>query len=123
MRRGEIRVARLHPNVGGEVGKFRPVLVMLDDALLKTGMSPVLCLPLTSQLFLQMTGLRVEIPARERLAKTCYVMPEQMRALDRCRFGERIAQINPDEMLAVERMLATVAGMSHLLVPAHWPTH
>ncbi len=116
MRRGEIWVARLHPNVGGEAGKIRPVLVMLDDALLETGMSPVLCLPLTSQLFLQMAGLRVEIPARERLVKTCYVMPEQMRALDRSRFGERIAQIDPDEMRSVERMLATVAGMSHLLM-------
>lgn len=119
MKRGDIWVARLNPNVGGEVGKIRPVLVMLDDALLATGMSPVLCLPLTSQLFLQMAGLRVEIPERERLYKTCYVMPEQMRALDRSRFGERIAQIDSVEMLSVERMLAAVAGMSHLLTQTH----
>ena len=119
MKRGEIWEARLHPNVGSEVGKIRPVLVMLDDALLATGMSPVLCLPITSQLFSQMVGLRVKLPAREGLLKTCYVMPEQMRALDRRRFGERIAQTSPEEMLAVERMLAAVAGMSHLLSPTH----
>jgi mRNA interferase MazF len=120
MRRGEIWVARLNPNVGSEVGKVRPVLIVLNDALLETGMSPVLCLPLTSKLFQQMAGLRVEIPPRGRLLKTCYVMPEQMRALDRSRFGDSpLARLSNEEMVAVERLFAAVAGMSYPLIPPH----
>lgn len=120
MRRGEIWVARLNPNVGSEAGKVRPVLVMLDDALLETGMSPVLCLPLTSKLFAQMRALRVELPPRGRLLKPCYVMPEQARALDRSRFGEGpLATVTDDEMRAIETLFAAVAGMARAVNPAH----
>lgn len=120
MHRGEIWVARLNPNLGSEIGKVRPVVILLDDALLVTGMSPVLCLPLTSKLFEQMTALRVEIPPRGRLLKTCYVMPEQLRALDRRRFGEGpLAHLDDEEMTAVERLFAAVAGLSRLLIPTH----
>ena len=64
MRRGEIWLARLNPNTGAEAGKVRPVLIVLNDALLATGMSPVLCIPLTSKLYKNLAGLRVAIPPR-----------------------------------------------------------
>lgn len=83
MRRGEIWLARLNPNTGAEAGKIRPVLILLDDALLATGMSPILCIPLTSKLYKNLESLRVTITPRGRLLKPCYAMPEQMRALDR----------------------------------------
>lgn len=120
MRRGEIWLARLNPNVGAEAGKIRPVLIMLDNDLLATGMSPVVCIPLTSKLFKGMEGLRYAIAPRDRLLKRCYVMPEQTRALDLNRFGDGpLTTLNADEMAAVERSLMGVFGMFHQLNPTH----
>lgn len=120
MRRGEIWVAKLNPNAGAEVGKVRPVLILLDDALLATDMSPVLCLPLTSKLFVHLAALRVEIPARDRLLKSCYVMPEQLRALDRNRFGDgALTTLTAAEMAQVEQLLLVCCGMAGYLTPPH----
>lgn len=116
MRRGEIWLARLNPNIGAEAGKVRPVLIMLDDALLATGMSPVLCIPLTSKLFKNLAGLRLVITPRGRLLKSCYVMPEQARALDRDRFGEGpLTTLSEEEMTNVERAFLGVCGMAQYL--------
>jgi len=118
MRRGEIWLARLNPNVGAEAGKIRPVLIMLDDDLLATGMSPVVCIPLTSKLFKGMEGLRYAIAPRDRLLKRCYTMPEQTRALDLNRFSDGpLTTLNANEMAAVERSLMGVFGLFHQLNP------
>lgn len=120
MRRGEIWLARLNPNTGAETGKVRPVLVLLNDALLATGMSPVLCIPLTSKLYKNLAGLRVAIPPRGRLLKSCYVMPEQLRALDLARFGDApLASLTEAEMAEVERLFLATCGMAHYLIPSH----
>lgn len=120
MQRGEIWLARLNPNTGAEAGKVRPVLIMLDDALLATGMSPVLCIPLTSKLFKQLAGLRVAIAPRGRLLKTCYAMPEQARALDRNRFGkEPLAVLTREEMRQIERIFLACCGMADYFVQFH----
>jgi len=120
MRRGEIWVARLNPNVGAEAGKVRPVLILLDDALLATGMSPILCVPLTSLFFKELAALRVEILPRDRLQKTCYVMPEQLRALDRNRFGDGpLTTLTLTEMSNVERVLLACCGLANYLNPIH----
>lgn len=120
MRRGEIWLARLNPNVGAEAGKIRPVLVMLDNELLATGMSPVLCIPLTSKLFRSMEGLRIAIAPRDKLLKPCYVMPEQTRALDLNRFGDGpLTSLTAHEMTEVERSLIGVFGLFHQLNPGH----
>jgi len=120
MRRGEIWLARLNPNTGAEAGKVRPVLILLNDALLATGMSPVLCIPLTSKLFKNLAGLRVAIPPRGRLLKPCYVMLEQARALDRGRFSDTpLASLTGEEMIEVERLFAATCGMEHWLSPIH----
>lgn len=120
MRRGEIWLARLNPNTGAEAGKVRPVLILLDDALLATGMSPILCIPLTSKLFKNLAGLRIAIKPRGRLLKPCYVMPEQARALDLDRFGDTpLATLTPEEIVQVERLFLAACGMAQYLTPQH----
>lgn len=120
MRRGEIWLARLNPNTGAEAGKIRPVLILLSDALLVTGMSPVSCIPLTSKLYKNLAGLRLEISPRGRLLKTCYVMPEQARALDLNRFGDAaLATLTQEEMTNVERAFLGVCGMAQYLTHQH----
>ncbi|TXT26503.1 MAG: mRNA interferase [Gallionellaceae bacterium] len=120
MRRGEIWLARLNPNTGAEAGKIRPVLILLDDALLATGMSPILCIPLTSKLYKNLESLRVTITPRGRLLKPCYAMPEQMRALDRTRFGDGpLAALTQKELAHLERLLLACCGMADYLIPHH----
>lgn len=120
MRRGEIWLARLNPNTGAEAGKVRPVLILLNDALLVTGMSPVLCIPLTSKLYKNLSGLRLKIAPRGRLLKSCYVMPEQTRALDLNRFGNAaLATLTHEEMIQVERLFIATCGMVQYLTPPH----
>ena len=120
MRRGEVWLARLNPNTGAEAGKVRPVLILLDDALLSTGMSPVLCIPLTSKLFKNLASLRIEITPRGRLLKPCYAMPEQARALDRSRLGEGpLATLTQKEMAQIERVFLACCGMADFLKPIH----
>ena len=118
MRRGEIWLARLNPNTGAEAGKVRPVLILLDDALLATGMSPILCIPLTSKLFKNLASLRIQITPRGRLLKPCYTMPEQVRALDRGRFDDGpLATLTQEEITQVERLFLATCGMADYLNP------
>ena len=45
MRRGEIWIARLNPNVGAEMGKVRPVVILMEPLFLETGSPVVLAAP------------------------------------------------------------------------------
>lgn len=112
MRRGEVWVARLNPNTGAEIGKVRPVLVLQDDYLTEQGMPTVLVAPLTTQLRKSLEPLRVRLTARDRLRKDSHIMTDQLRALDRTRFGEGpLARLIPEELVAVERSLRVLMGM------------
>lgn len=112
MRRGEVWVARLNPNPGAEIGKVRPVLVLQDDYLTEQGMPTVLVAPLTTQLRKSLEPLRVRLKARDRLRKDSQIMTDQLRALDRTRFGEGpLARLDGEEMAAVERSLRVLLGM------------
>jgi len=110
----------LNPNVGAKAGKIRPVLLMLDNDLLATGMSPVVCVRLTRKLFKGMDGLRVAIAPRGRLLRRCYLMPEQIRALDLNRFGGGLLTTQTTlEMAEVERSLIGFFGLFHQVNPVH----
>jgi mRNA interferase MazF len=75
---------------------------------------------LTSKLFTHLAALRVEIPTRDRLLKPCYVMPEQLRALDRNRLGDGpLTTLTPAEMAQVEQLLLICCGMAGYLKTNH----
>ncbi len=112
MRRGEIWVARLNSNKGNEMGKMRPVLILQDDQVLSSGMLTVLAIPLTTQYRPSFAPLRVKIQARDRLLKDCFVVIEQIRALDRSRFSEGpLTILHQEEMAEVEKSLKAVLGL------------
>jgi mRNA interferase MazF len=112
MKRGEIWVANLNPNRGAEVGKIRLVLVLQADFLTDQGEPTIIVLPLTSQVRPSKEPLHITIPARDRLAQTCQVMPEQPRTLDRNRLGDGpLTRLTPDEMKSVEKSLLAVLGL------------
>lgn len=112
MKRGEVWVANLNPQRGREVGKIRPALVLQADWLTGQGAPTVLIAPMTTQRWESLDALRVEVPARDRLRKNCYVLAEKLRALDRDKFGEGpLATLTGTEMEAVERNLLAVLGI------------
>ena len=113
IRRGEIWVARLHPNQGAEVGKVRPVVVIQADPLTEAGLTTLLVVPLTTQQRRGTEALRVHLAARDRLLRDSYAMAEQPRALDRTRIGEGpLTTLSAEEMAALELALRGAMGMA-----------
>ena len=112
IRRGEVWVACLKPNQGGEEGKVRPVVVIQADLLTDAGIPTVLVVPLTKRMRRGAELLRVLIPARERLVRDSYAMAEQPRALDRTRLGEgSLTRLTPDELLRLGQALRAVMDL------------
>lgn len=112
MRRGEIWIARLNPNLGSEIGKVRPVLVVLAQRYLDADSPVVMATPLTTQFWPGMAALRVPVSARGRLLKDSYIVLEQTRALDRGRFAAtKLAELSLREMQHVERQLMMMLGV------------
>jgi mRNA interferase MazF len=112
MKRGEIWVGNLNPPRGREIGKARPVLIIQADELTQMNTPMVIILPLTTQVYPGFKRWRITLPARERLLKTCQVITDQPRALDRARIGEGpLAALTAEEMAAVEKSLRAVMGM------------
>ncbi|MHB1230811.1 MAG: type II toxin-antitoxin system PemK/MazF family toxin [Halothiobacillus sp.] len=117
MRRGEIWLARMNPTTGAEIGKVRPVLILLAQRYLDAGSPVVMVAPLTTQYWPGMAALRVAVSKRDRLLKESFVALEQMRALDRSRFGDvRLAELSENEMQTVDRQLMVMFGM---VIPSH----
>lgn len=112
MKRGEIWVANLNPNRGGEIGKARPVVILQEEQIIATGIRTILAAPLTTQFRPEFAPMRVRIKVRDRLIKVCYVMVEYVRALDRSRFSEGpLAMLTTEEMAVVEKSLKATLGM------------
>lgn len=112
MKRGEIWVANLNPPRGKEIGKIRPLLIIQADELIAAGTPMVVVLPLTTQIYPEFRVWRITVPARDRLEKTCQVIVDQPRALDRTRLGDGpLTALSSEEMSAVERSLRLVMGM------------
>ncbi|MBD9360540.1 type II toxin-antitoxin system PemK/MazF family toxin [Methylomonas sp. EbB] len=112
MKRGEVWTANLNPNKGAEIGKIRPVLVLQDDTIITGGLPTIVVVPLTSQFRPNLAPLRIPIAPQGRLKAASYVMAEQLRAIDRSRFGEGpLATVTAEELAAVEKSLRGVMGL------------
>ena len=112
MQRGEVWVANLNPNKGGEVGKIRPVVILQESRLIAAGLPTVIVAPLTSQLRKGLEPLRVAVRARDRLVQDCHVMVEQIRAIDRMRIGDGpLTKLSTEEMMELEESARGVLGM------------
>jgi mRNA interferase MazF len=119
MRRGEIWVERLHPNVGAEIGKIRPVVILMEDRFINTEAPVIMAAPLTTQYWPSLSSLRIRITPRSRLLKESHIVLEQTRAMDRSRFGEGpLATLTAEEMALVEQRLMMMFG---IFIPEHFP--
>ncbi|AHF01955.1 MazF family transcriptional regulator [Thiomicrospira aerophila AL3] len=111
--RADVVLARLNPNQGAEIGKIRPVVVLTATPLIAAGLPVVMVVPLTTQFWPELAALRVEIPPRERLLKTSYVVLEQTRSIDKNRIqSDVITRLTQPELTEIESKLKLMLGFA-----------
>lgn len=85
---GDIWVANLNPQRGTEAGKYRPVLIIQNQALLEVEHPSTLIIPLTTKLANHAEPLRLRIKARDKLKQDSDLLIDQIRAIDNNRLIE-----------------------------------
>jgi mRNA interferase MazF len=112
LKRGDVWLANLNPQKGGEPGKTRPVLVVQSQTLLDVGHPTTIIIPLTTNLIDDAYPLRVRIRSKEKLEKDSDLLIDQVRAIDnaRLRIGP-LTHIEPRIMRQIDNALAEVVGI------------
>jgi mRNA interferase MazF len=107
VKRGDIVLARLP----GDFGKLRPAVVVQSDRLIE-GDSVILC-PLTSyERDAPFFRLTVHANDETGLREISQVMVEKIGAVRPDRCGRRIGRASEETLLALDRLLAFVLGLS-----------
>jgi len=92
---GEVWWAELAPPTGSELGYRRPVIVVQGDALNRSKIATVVCVPLTSNLHWADAPGNVLLSARStNLAKDSVANVSQIVALDKTLLTERVAKLS-----------------------------
>lgn len=92
---GEIWWAEIPPPAGSEPGFRRPVVVVQGDALNRSRIATVVCLPLTSNLKWAEAPGNVLLAARStRLSKDSVANASQIVALDKTFLTERVGKLS-----------------------------
>lgn len=112
MKRGDIYYADLHPAVGSEMGKRRPVLIVSNDINNKAA-TTVTILPLTSNIsrvYPFEVLLNQEISS---LPKPSKVQAQQVRTISKQRLiGEIIGSLNEERMQLIDAALKLHLGLN-----------
>ena len=97
----EIWLADLHPQIGTEPGKTRPVLVIQTNLLNKLPHPSTIVCPLTTNVKKDAEILRVHLKnGTANLHQACDIMMDQIRAIDNKRLTKRLGVL-PDELITL----------------------
>lgn len=108
---GEVWWADLGEPSGSGPGFRRPVLVVQGDALNRTTLATVVCVPLTSQLRWAEAAGNLQLSPRETgLPKPSVANASQIIALDRATLKRRVGKIPRLRLLAVLAGIDIVLG-------------
>ena len=98
IKRFEIWIADLNPQIGTEPGKTRPVLVVQTNLLNKLSHPSTIICPITTNIQKESEILRVHInKGTANLSYNCDVMIDQVRAIDNKRLISKIGVL-PDNI-------------------------
>jgi len=98
IKRFEIWIADLNPQIGTEPGKTRPVLVVQTNLLNKLPHSSTIICPITTNTQKEAEILRVHIKkGTSNLKENCDIMVDQVRAIDNKRLIKKIGEL-PDNL-------------------------
>jgi mRNA interferase MazF len=99
IKRFDIWVADLNPQIGTESGKTRPVLVVQTNLLNKIPHPSTIICPITTNTQKESEILRVHIKkGTGNLNENCDIMIDQVRAIDNKRLIKKIGEL-PDNLV------------------------
>ena len=111
VRRGDIFYADLSPVVGSEQGGIRPVLIVQNDVGNKHSPT-VIAAAITSRRYKANLPTHIRIDATQSgLVRDSIILLEQVRTLDKRRLREKMGNLDPADMLRVDRALSVSLGI------------
>ncbi len=112
IKRGELYYADLSPVVGSEQGGVRPILIVQNDVGNKYSPT-VIAAAVTSRMTKAKLPTHIELSAYQfGLNKDSVILLEQIRTLDKKRIKEKIGELSPTIMRAVDIGLAISLGFA-----------
>lgn len=106
---------RLDPSKHAEVGKIRPVVVLMGQFILDVQPASVLVCPLSSQSYPECSQLHVALPPRDSLQKDSYALVEHCRSISVKRLiAPRLAQLTTKELGLIFIRLRHMCNMDHM---------
>jgi mRNA interferase MazF len=113
VKRFEIWLADLNPQIGTEPGKTRPVLVVQTNLLNKIPHPSTLICPLTTQIQKESEILRVNIKkGTANLNENCDIMIDQVRAIDNKRLIKKIGELPENLVVKIKENLAIILDLN-----------
>ncbi len=108
--RGGVYLARLDPAKGAEIGKIRPVIILMSQYILDQVPPVVFICPLSSYSKEEFSGLHLEISPRDNLEVLSYALVEHCRSIATRRLlRPRLAQLTTSELGEILRRLRYMA--------------
>ncbi|MGB3652601.1 MAG: type II toxin-antitoxin system PemK/MazF family toxin [Rivularia sp. (in: cyanobacteria)] len=112
MKRGDIYYADLHPAIGSEMDKRRPVLIVSNDVNNKAA-TTLTILPITSNVSRIYPFEVLLNPEVSGLTKASKVQAQQVRTISKQRIiGEVIGSLNEEIMLLIDAALKLHLGLN-----------
>jgi len=108
--RGEVWIASFSPTVGHEQGGVRPALIVSEDTFNRSAAALVMVAPITSTDRGVPAHVRVDTP-EGGLAKTSFIMTDQLRTISIMRLGRRLGIASALTMREVEDRLSYLLGL------------
>ena len=113
VKRFEIWVADLNPQIGTEPGKTRPVLVVQTNLLNKLPHPSTIICPLTTIIQKESEILRVHIKkGTANLIENCDIMIDQVRAIDNKRLLKKLGELPENLSNEVTENLAIILDLN-----------
>ena len=111
IRRGTLYLANLHPRIGSETGKVRPVVVVQNDLLNETRHPSTWVLPCTTRVVGE-SLIRVSLPRGiAGNQDDCEVMIDHSRAIDNRRFVRALRALPRPILREIEAKLRLAAAL------------
>jgi len=113
VKRFEIWLADLNPQIGTEPGKTRPVIVVQTNLLNKIPHPSTIICPLTTNIQKESEILRVHIKKGiANLNENCDLMIDQVRAIDNKRLIKKLGELPENLATRVKENLAIILDLN-----------
>jgi len=109
LHRGDICLVNFNPTKGREMGKLRPAVIVSmkeDNDILDT----IIVIPLSTVLESNTKPYRFHVAAREKLEKNSDACIYEIRALSKLRIKEKLAKLDKNEMIEIQKYLCEIVG-------------